>query len=209
MCLACCLYAAAAQAQIYTCTGPDGTRIFSDQKCGPDAKVVPGITTKPRSNKPEATPSRPQRTRRPPEELERLLEACNGGDMKACTEWTHGGGPDYLREQEKQAALECEKGSLADCERRYCMDGITEECRRKVLAVAKVTGDTWYLRNQRSIAQGGVAYDIRCVVEGVRVIRDATVECAGLAGPARCALTRTGERFARLDQAAAAFCASR
>ena len=31
------------EAQIYTCKGKDGTRIFSDEKCGPDAKVVPNI----------------------------------------------------------------------------------------------------------------------------------------------------------------------
>ncbi len=200
----CCSVSAQVSAQIYTCTAEDGTRVFSDEKCGPDAKVVPGITTK--RAKPAEKGGNHPRVSLPPLELERLLRECNAGDMKSCTQWTHGGGPNQLREQERQAGIACEGGSLADCERRYCADGITEECRRRVLSVAKITGDTWYLRSQRPIADGGVSYEVRCMVEGVRVVRDVTIECTGLAGPNRCELTGTAQRFARLDQAAAQFC---
>ncbi|MFO7305664.1 MAG: DUF4124 domain-containing protein [Gammaproteobacteria bacterium] len=204
--IACCA-TFEAHAQIYTCTAPDGTRIFSDEKCGPDAKIVPGISTKSRASAKRPT-NKAQRVMRSPAELEQLLSACNAGDMKACTEWTHGGGPQYLREQERQATLACERGSLEDCERRYCMDGMTEECRRRVLEAAKIAGDTWYVRSQRPRAQGGVSYEVRCAVAGARDLRDAIVECAGLAGPDRCELIATRQRFARFDQAAASFCAS-
>ncbi len=197
-----------ASAQIYTCIAEDGTRVFSDEKCGPDAKVVPGITTKKRAS-PSDSRNRPERAARPPEELDRLLRECNDGDMKACTAWTHGGGPNQLREQEQRAGLACDGGSLEDCERRYCADGVTEECRRRVLAVAKITGETWYLRAQRSFGQHGMTYEVRCLIEGARDVRDATIECAGLPGPQRCAIRDTTQRFARLDQAAAKFCANR
>lgn len=197
----CCLMSMQVSAQIYACTAEDGTRVFSDEKCGPDAKIVPGITTK------RAKPTQKKaRVTLPAPELDRLLRQCNAGDMKACTQWTHGGGPNELREQERQAAIACDGGSLMDCERRYCVDGITDECRRRVLSVAKISGDSWYLRSQRPIAQGGVSYEVRCVSEGVRNVRDITIECTGLAGPNRCELTGAGQRFARLDQAAAKFC---
>lgn len=199
-----CLLSAQLSAQIYTCTAEDGTRIFSDEKCGPDAKIVPNITAK-RTKPAEKAASKPRVTL-PPEQLERLLRECNAGDMNACKEWTHGGGPNHLREQERQAGVACDGGSLPDCERRYCADGVTEECRRRVLGAAKIAGDTWYLRSQRAIANGGTSYEVRCVVEGVRTVRDVTIECSGLAGPNRCELLGTGQRFARLDQAAAKFC---
>jgi hypothetical protein len=202
------LIASQANAQIYTCVAEDGTRVFSDEKCGPDAKVVPGITTKKRTQ-PGESRGKPDRTVRPPEELDQLLRECNEGDMKACTAWTHGGGPNRLREQEQRAGLACDGGSLEDCERRYCSDGITDECRRRVLAVAKITGETWYLRSQRSFGQDGMTYEVRCLIEGVRDVRDATIECVGLPGPQRCAVRDTPQRFARLDQAAAMFCANR
>lgn len=206
VCLAtCCLFAADVSAQIYTCTAEDGTRVFADEKCGPDAKIVPGISTKKRAKSGETGSGKPRVTL-PPAELERLLKACNSGDMEACTEWTHGGGPNQLRQEERHAGLACESGSLEDCERRYCADGITDECRRRVLSVAKITGGTWYLRSQRPLAQGGVSYEVRCAMEGVRDIRDVTIECTGLAGPNRCELTGASQRFARLDQAAAAYC---
>jgi hypothetical protein len=194
-----------ASAQIYTCTAEDGTRVFSDEKCGPDAKIVPGITTNKRSKAGSQT-DKPSRVARPAAELEQLLEQCNAGDMKACTQWTHGGGPNHLREQERAAGVACEAGSLAACETRYCADGITEECRQRILQVAKITGDTWYLRTQQPVAQGGVSYQVRCLKEGVREVRDAMIECSGPAGPARCALKGTQDRFARLDQAAVRFC---
>lgn len=204
--IACCV-ALEAHAQIYTCTAPDGTRIFSDEKCGPDAKIVPGISTKARGSAKQSV-NKARRVARSPAELEQLLDACNAGDMKACAEWTHGGGPNQLREQERQASIACERGSLEDCERRYCADGITDECRQHVLGAAKVTGDTWYLRGQQPLAQGGVSYEIRCAVAGVRSIRDATIQCVSAAGSARCEVTATRQRYARLDQAAAGFCAS-
>jgi hypothetical protein len=77
------LIASQANAQIYTCVAEDGTRVFSDEKCGPDAKVVPGITTKKRTQ-PGESRGKPDRTVRPPEELDQLLRECNEGDMKAC-----------------------------------------------------------------------------------------------------------------------------
>lgn len=193
-------------AQIYTCTAEDGTRIFSDEKCGPDAKVVPGITTKKRTSGAKQGSQR-QRLALPPEELERLLRECNAGDMKACTKWTHGGGPNQLREEERRAGLACDAGSLEDCERRYCADGVTKECRRRVLGAAKVTGETWYLRAQTPLAQGGFSYHVRCVVESRREMPDATIDCEGPAGAQRCELRGSERRFARVDQAAASFCA--
>ncbi len=201
------LIASQASAQIYTCIAEDGTRVFSDEKCGPDAKVVSGITTKKRAKPGEGSGTRPERTARAPEELDRLLRECNAGDMKACTEWTHAGGPNRLREQEQRAGLACDGGSLEDCERRYCSDGVTDECRRRVLGVAKITGETWYLRAQNPVAERGVAYQVRCLIEGARDVRDLTVECSGPAGPQRCVIRDNAQRFARLDQAAATFCA--
>lgn len=200
-----CFVATQAGAQIYTCTAEDGTRIFSDEKCGPDAKIVPGITTKRRAS--GAQTGQRQRVTLPPEELERLLGECNDGDIKACNEWTHGGGPNQLREEERRAGLACDAGSLEDCERRYCADGVTEECRRRVLGAAKVSGETWYLRDQTPLAQGGFSYHIRCVVENRREMPDATIDCEGSAGAQRCELQGSERRFARVDQAAASFCA--
>lgn len=197
-----------ASAQIYTCTAPDGTRICSDEKCGPDAKIVPGISTKKRAKPGQNGANQPVRAALAPEELERLLSRCNEGDMKACTEWTHGGGPNQLREQERRAGIACDAGSLEDCERRYCADGITDECRKRVLGLAKVTGETWYLRGQSPLSNAGVSYQIRCLVEDVRKIHDATIDCAGPPGPTRCELLGNGQRFGRLDQAAASFCRS-
>ena len=34
------LACASSQAQIYECAGKDGSRVFSDKRCGPDAKEV-------------------------------------------------------------------------------------------------------------------------------------------------------------------------
>jgi hypothetical protein len=199
-----CFAYAKAHAQIYACTAEDGTRVFSDEKCGPDAKVVPGITTKKRAN-PAANAKR-NVAPKTESELNALLEQCNGGDMRACTEWTHGGGPGQLREQERKSGLACEGGSLPDCERRYCIDGITDECRSRVLQAAKVSGDTWYLRDQRSLKDGAVAYQVRCAKEGVRAIQDVTITCSGPPGPNRCVLSDAQRGFARLDQAAVSYC---
>jgi hypothetical protein len=84
---------------------------------------------------------------------------------------------------------------------------VTAECRQRVLGVAKITGESWYLRAQSSLAQGSVAYHVRCLIEGARDIRDVTIECSGPAGPQRCVIRGSAQRFARLDQAAATFCA--
>jgi hypothetical protein len=196
---------ASAQAQIYTCTAPDGTRVFSDERCGPDAKVVPGISSKKRSA-PNAL--KPARVPRSAAELDQLIAQCNAGDMKACTEWTHGGGPGQLREQERKAAAACESGSLADCEHRYCPDGMTEVCRARVMEVASVSGETWYLRSQRMLQDGGTAYEVRCTTLGLREIKDATVTCAGPPGPKRCFVASPEQGLARLDQAASKFCST-
>ena len=202
--LGCLSLAVQAQAQIYSCTAADGTRVFSDERCGPDAKIVPGITSKKRGS--AGSPKR-ERSVKSPEELETLIAQCNAGDMKACTEWTHGGGPNHLREQEGKAALACEGGSLIDCERRYCPDGMTDECRTRVMQSANVSGDTWYLRDQRTLQDGGTAYQIRCAAPGEREIRDATVTCAGPPGPKRCFVLAPQQGFSRLDQAASSYCA--
>lgn len=199
------MLAPSAQAQIYMCTKDDGTRIYSDERCGPDAKVVQGITSKKRPAA-GASSNRPARVPKTHAELDLLIEQCNAGDMRACREWTHGGGPAYLKEQERRAGVECDGGSLAACERRYCTDGMTQECRTRVLAASKLAGDDWYLREQRTHEAGGIAYDLRCATtsEG-RAVRDFSVICVGPAGPARCALS-SGQSFARFDQAAASYC---
>lgn len=193
----------AVQAQIYACTGPDGTRVFSDQKCGPDAKPVKGITTRKRA------PARAKVPPKSPEELQELMQLCNTGDIKACTAWTHGGGPNSLREQERKAELACEGGSLPDCEIRYCSDGASEECRLRVLESAKLSGDTWYLREEaQQQDDGSTSYKIRCIQKDVMETRDATITCAAQAGPRRCYASKTQAGFARLDLAASGHCST-
>ena len=86
------------EAQIYTCKGKDGSRVFSDEKCGPDAELVKGDYSKPKRPPPKGTSAKPVKTRRPASELEQLMLACDGGDMKACSAWTMGGGPELLQE---------------------------------------------------------------------------------------------------------------
>lgn len=199
-------FGAHAEAQIYTCTGKDGTRIFSDEKCGPDAKIVPNITTK---KPPAKTAPRPKVEPKSAGELEALLGQCNAGDMKACNTWTHAGGPNSLRDKERAAERACESGSLADCEYRYCNGGVNEECRARVLQAAKVAGDIWYLRDAgKPQADGATRYDVRCVPAGARTMREVVVMCAGQAGPNRCRSQGTSAAFARLDLAAAAMCAA-
>ena len=192
-------------AQIYTCVAPDGTRIFSDEKCGPDAKVVKGITSRKRSAATPAPASQPKT----PAELEQLLKSCNSGDEKACMSWTKGGGPAELREKEKELASGCDAGSLEDCEQRYCRDGASDECRRRVLQVASMSGETWYLRERRQIPEGSAAYFIRCMREGSRETRDATITCAATAGPERCNVAEIKRNFPRLDLAASTYCSAK
>jgi hypothetical protein len=202
--LAASLLCGAAYAQIYECVGEDGTRVFSDERCGPDAKVVRGVTSKKRS-----TPPSEPRPKPPPKaasELEALSERCDAGDMKACKEWTLSGGPNLLREKERSAERECEAGSLSACEERYCREGMNPDCRARVLRTAKLAGEDWYLREQEPGAEGRTVYRIRCVPEGGRS-RDVEVSCASLAGPNRCTVGDAQQGFARLDRAAAQVCA--
>lgn len=199
------LACATAEAQIYRCTSPEGTPIFSDERCGPDAKIVPGISTGRRSSS-SSSPSRPKVEQQSAAELQLLLERCNAGDPAACTTWTKGGGPNQLREEEKKNELACEGGSLAACETRYCLDGISAECRRRVLQTAKLSGTSWYLREQQMQQNGATLYAVRCAAEGSRAIRDIAITCAAVAGPQRCSVASSAEKYPRLDQAAHAVC---
>jgi hypothetical protein len=197
---------AAATAQIYTCTAKDGTRIFSDERCGPDAKVVPGITTN-KKPEPKTSTVRPTVEPKSAAELASLLEQCNGGDMKACDTWTRGGGPNSLRDKERAAEKACESGSLADCEYRYCNGSINEECRTRVLQTAKVAGDNWYLPDTgKQQPDGSTRYTVRCVPATARAMRDVVITCSGKAAPNRCADT-SGTVAPQLDQAATTVCA--
>lgn len=194
-----------AMAQIYTCTAKDGTRIFSDEKCGPDAKVVPNITT---NKKPPPKPAAPKVAPKSAAELDALLEKCNAGDMNACNTWTHGGGPNSLREKERAAQKACEAGSLVDCEYRYCSGSVNEECRARVLQTAKVAGENWYLPDAGHVqADGSTRYEVRCVPPGARAVRAVVVTCSGQGGPNRCRSAGQSDAFARLDLAANALCA--
>ncbi len=192
-----------ASAQIYACTAADGTRVFSDKRCGADAKIVKGIETRKRTTASKAASVPPKS----PQELGRLLKLCNEGDGTACMTWTKGGGPEQLRVQEKEQEVNCEAGSLTACEQRYCRDGVTEECRKRVMPLATVSGETWYLRFQeKRAAEAPTDYSIRCQREGRREIRDVTVSCAATAGPARCRAGQSQQSFPRLDAAASSYC---
>lgn len=203
------LLAASAQAQIYTCVAKDGSRVFSDQKCGTDAKPVPGITNSKRRPAASSAAKTPKPEPKSPEELKALMEQCNTGDVKACTTWTHGGGPNSLRERERKAEAGCEAGSLADCELRYCSDGASEECRSRVMQSAKVSGDSWYLRRDaQQQDDGSILYDIRCIRKDSMELHDATITCGIDMGPQRCRATKAQPAFARLDLAASGYCAA-
>ena len=202
------LFVLPCEAQIYTCTGKDGTRIFSDERCGPDAKVVPNIGTQKSAAK--KTASQPKIAPKPAAELDVLLEKCNGGDLPSCTTWTRAGGPHSLRDKERKAEQSCEAGSLADCEYRYCNGGVSDDCRTHVLQAAKVAGDNWYLRDTgKPLPDGSTAYDVRCIPEGARVMRDLKITCSAQAGPARCSSGGAQASYARLDLAAAKSCATK
>lgn len=200
-------FAPVLEGQIYTCTAPDGTRIFSDEKCGPDAKVVPNIST---TKKPARTSTpRPAVEPKSASELDALLEQCNGGDMKACDTWTRGGGPNRLRDKEQAAERACEAGSVADCEYRYCSGSVSEECRARVLQAAQVTGEHWYLRDTgTTMPDGSTRYVVHCLVPNARSIPELTVTCAGQAGPNRCSTLGRSGAYGRLDLAAAAACSA-
>jgi hypothetical protein len=199
------------EAQIFECAGKDGSRVFSDKRCGPDARVVqPKVRPKPAPSQATSASPKPVKTRKPPEELEQLSLQCNGGDMKACTDWTMGGGPELLRDQERKAEQECEAGSLAACEERYCREGIDADCRARVQRTARLAGDTWYLRDEtRDSATGITKYLVRCIPEGARESRDVLLSCSSEANPNRCYLADPQHGFPRLAPAAAAQCARR
>lgn len=191
-----------AQAQIYTCTAADGTRVYSDKRCGADAKVVPGITNRkrPAAAKAKSVPKTAA-------ELEELIKLCDAGDMTACTAWTLGGGPNQLREKERKGQLACEDGSLRDCEERYCKDGASEECRARVLLAARLSGGSWYLRDEdKRQPDGSATYAIRCFAKNTGETRDVTITCSAATGPNRCHGARPGQGFARLDEAASSVC---
>lgn len=194
------------EAQIYECAGEDGSRVFSDKRCGPDAKVVQGIG-KPKRPPPKGLSAKPVKTRKTAAELEQLTLQCDAGDMQACTAWTMGGGPELLRDQERKGEVDCEAGSLAACEERYCREGISADCRARVQRTARLAGDTWYLRDEtRDSGSGLTKYLVRCIPEGVRESLDILVTCSNEAGPNRCYLADPQHGFARLAQAAASNC---
>ncbi|HEY6640974.1 hypothetical protein [Povalibacter sp.] len=194
-----------APAQIYTCTAPDGTRIFSDKRCGSDATLVKGITESKKSSNATRAPV----PRKSPEELETLLTQCNAGDNTACMTWTKGGGPAELKLREKELQSTCESGSINACEERYCRDGATEECRSRVLELATLSGDSWYLRfQQKPQSDGPTTYSVRCLNLGSRALKDVTISCAAVAGPERCRSEIAAQAFPRLDAAASSSCAT-
>lgn len=197
------LFQSSARAQIYTCTAPDGTRVYSDKKCGSDAKVVKGITTTKRPAAAKGASAAPK----PSAELDDLLQQCNAGDRAACMSWTKSGGPNRLRQKEQDLEKSCRAGSMPACEERYCSDGASDECRQRVLLVAAMSGETWYLRDQdRPPTQAGVAtYSIRCLRQGSREFRDVQVRCSNTPGPSRC-LAASQQGFPRLDLAASNSC---
>jgi hypothetical protein len=198
----------AAMAQIYTCTAEDGTRVFSDKRCGPDAKVVKNIapSTRPATKTKSATVKVEPKS---PEELQLLLKRCNEGDEAACMTWSKGGGPKQLRALEKEQEASCEAGSLSACEQRYCRDGATEECRSRVKALATVSGENWYLRFQQKLAADAPAvYSVRCLGTQSREIHDIVISCAPVAGPQRCQAADAAQGFPRLDAAATNVCAT-
>lgn len=204
------LACASSEAQIYTCKGKDGSRVFSDKRCGPDAELVKQDYAKPKRPPPKGTSAKPVKTRRSAEELELLTTACDAGDMKACTEWTMSGGPEMLRDKERNSEQECEAGSLAACEERYCRERIDADCRSRVQRTARLAGETWYMRDETRDADAGITkYLVRCIPENAPKSNDIMVTCSSGAGPNRCYLADPQRGFPRLAQAAASYCARR
>ena len=201
------LVCASSEAQIYTCKGKDGSRVFSDKRCGPDAELVKQDYAKPKRPPPKGTSAKPVKTRRSAAELEQLTEACDAGDMKACTDWTMGGGPEMLRDTERKNEQECEAGSLGACEERYCRERIDADCRSRVQRTARMAGETWYLRDETRDTDSGITkYLVRCIPEGALKSRDILLTCSSEAGPNRCYLSDPQRGFPRLAQAAAGNC---
>ena len=111
------------------------------------------------------------------------------------------------REVEITPEVACEAGSLHDCEQLYCRNGISEECRKHVLQTAKISSDTWYLRDQRAAKDNrATTYAIRCMTNSA--VRDLTITCSAKPGPNRCSTApKSNAGYARLDKAAASYCA--
>jgi hypothetical protein len=201
------LASASSEAQIYTCKGKDGSRVFSDKRCGPDAELVKQDYAKPKRPPPKGTSAKPVKTRRPAAELEDLTLLCDAGDMKACKDWTMGGGPELLRDKERNSEQECEAGSLAACEERYCREGIDADCRDRVQRTARLAGDAWYLRNETRDAEAGITkYQVRCIPAGASKANDIVVTCSSEAGPNRCYFADPQRGFPRLAAAAVSQC---
>lgn len=202
------------QAQIYTCMAEDGSRVYSNQKCGADATIVKGYEhvkqsrTKPNLNKQKSAVKQPTLKPPPksPEELAALLQTCNAGDNTACSQWSLGGGPNALHMAEEKAERDCEAGSLSACEERYCKEGANEDCRQSVLRTALLSGDTWYLHEEQARgSNGAAAFVIRCIHKGVLTTRDINFTCAR-AGR-KCGNEQGTAKFERLADAATSYCA--
>ncbi len=197
-------------AQIYMCTAPDGTRIYSDERCGSDAKVVPGISTgRKRSDvtKSSTLPLKP--VAKSETELQALSSRCDAGETQACNEWTRSGGPALLKADERKLEQACTSGELKACEERYCRDGATKDCRARVKETAPASGNDWYLRTtgQRR-ADGTTEYAVRCMPAGDLAIRDVSISCAAQAGPQRCSAAGN-TAAATMSETAAALCGAR
>lgn len=201
------LFCASVQSQIYSCRAADGTRVFSDERCGPDAKVVPGIESRKRPAASTGLAVKPIVTPKTTAELEALLAQCDKGHVPSCNAWTRGGGPNHLKEKERLTQQACEAGSLAACEERYCSDGAGPQCRSRVMQTAKLTGESWYLREAgKRQPDESTRYGVRCIWEGLRSTRDVTVVCAAKTGPQRCSDGNQSEAFDRLETAASSYC---
>lgn len=199
---------AAVRAQIYTCTAPDGTRVFSDKRCGADAKVVRGIdTSKKRSGTTKPGPITTKAEPKSDIELQMLSVRCDRGDAQACNEWTRSGGPASLRANERKLEQDCDAGRLAACEERYCGDGATKECRARVQQTATASGPQWYLRGTpKRQVDGSTTYAVRCLQEGDLAMQDIELSCAANAGPQRCRASDAAQGGATMSAAAAQRC---
>lgn len=202
---------AASPAQIYMCTGPDGTRVYSDQRCGADAKVVPGMgSTRKRSDVTKSRGATVKPTVKSASELQALSTRCDEGDAQACNEWTRSGGPALLKANEGKLEQSCQAGKLEACEERYCRDGATQDCRARVKETAPASGIDWYLRSTGTRQpDGSMQYAIRCMPAGDLAIKDVSISCAAKAGPQRCSTADGARRAATISEAAAAVCAGK
>lgn len=211
--LVCFVLAAPAVAwgQIYTCTAPDGTRVFSDQRCGADAKVVPGIgAARKRTTATKPTTPAAQPAVKSGAELEALSARCDAGDTQACNDWTRSGGPASLKANERKLEQDCMAGQLAACEERYCRDGATRDCRERVRETAPASGNDWYLRTTgKRQPDGSTEYAVRCMPEGDLTIADVAISCAAKAGPERCGIAQSAHYGPSMSEVAARQCRSK